>query len=91
MFLQFQKICKYQMLCGKGEMIHIYGKKGNNERENTGKAADSSGKVFAILQKKRMRVWLEGAESEQTWRWKQRKLSGGKRRSTRSRDQGKIR
>ena len=23
----------------KGEMIHIYGKKGNNERENTGKAA----------------------------------------------------
>jgi hypothetical protein len=50
----------------------IYGKKGNNERENTGKAADSSGKVFAILQKKRMRVWLEGAESEQTWRWKQR-------------------
>jgi hypothetical protein len=68
-----KKICKkYQMLCGKGEMIHIYGKKGNNERENTGKAADSSGKVFAILQKKRMRVWLEGAESEQTWHWKQR-------------------
>ena len=63
---------KYQMLCGKGEMIHIYGKNGNNERENTGNAADSSGKVFAILQKKRMRVWLEGAESEQTWRWKQR-------------------
>ena len=33
-----KKICKkYQMLCGKGEMIHIYGKKGNNENENTEK------------------------------------------------------
>ena len=68
-----KKYAKNTRCCGgKGKKIHIYGKKGNNERENTGKAADSSGKVFAILQKKRMRVWLEGAESEQIWRWKQR-------------------
>lgn len=66
-----KKICKnYQMLWEKGKKIHIYGKRGNSKRENTGKAAGSSEKVFAILQKKRMRVWLEGAESEQTWRWK---------------------
>ena len=35
----FKKICKnYQMLWMKGEMVHIYGKMGNNERENIGKA-----------------------------------------------------
>jgi hypothetical protein len=74
-----KKICeKYQMLCVKAEMIHIYGKKGNNKRENTGKAAGSSENIFLILQKKRMRVWLEGAESEQTWRWKQRNAFGRK-------------
>ena len=34
-----KKICKnYQMLWMKGEMVHIYGKMGNNERENIGKA-----------------------------------------------------
>lgn len=34
-----KKICKkYQMLWMEGEMIHIYGKTGDNERENTGKA-----------------------------------------------------
>ena len=28
-----KKICKkYQMLCGKEKLIHIYGKKGNNEK-----------------------------------------------------------
>ena len=52
MFLQFKKICeKYQMLCVKAEMIHIYGKKGNNKRENTGKAAGSSENIFLIYRK----------------------------------------
>ena len=47
---------KYQMMWMQEKRIHIYGKKGNNENENTEKAAGSSEKVFAILQKKRMRV-----------------------------------
>lgn len=48
--IQKKNMRKYQMLCVKAEMIHIYGKKGNNKRENIGKAAGSSEKVFLILQ-----------------------------------------
>ena len=57
------------------------------------KAADSSGKVFAILQKKEdEEVWLEGAESEQTLALEAtERFQAEKRRSTWSRDQGKIR
>ena len=56
---------KYQMMWMQEKRIHIYGKKGNNENENTEKCGfhgdDRSEskwerKEFTILQKKRMRV-----------------------------------
>ena len=50
--IQKKSMRKYQMLCVKGEMIHIYGKKGNNKRENIGKADRQRRKSLLILQKR---------------------------------------
>ncbi len=76
-------------VCKRGNDTYLW-KKGNNKRENTGKAAGSSEKVFLILQKKRMRVWLEGSRIrtdlalEATERFREEKVE-----VTWSRDQGK--